>query len=383
MTSLPMRVLQFGKFYPPDVGGIERVMFDLAEGLNARGVACDVLCSNSARKLIDERVGGYRVVRTASYGTVLSTSITPQLAAKLREMQGGYDIIHVHLHDPMANLSLFTARPRSRVVLHWHNDIVRQKTLAKLYLPLQSWMLRRADAIITTSPNYIKGSAYLRRFEAKCHVVPVGVDKSRLGVSAATVAAIRERYGGRKIVFSIGRLSPYKGYKYLIDAAGYLGNDYAIVIAGTGPLADALARQVARAGLGARVHLIGWVRDEDLGSYYEASDIFCLSSVSRNEGFGLVQIEAMLFEKPVVSADVPGSGVAWANLNGETGLVVPPEDGRALADAIQRISSDRGLYSKFAEAGYRRATEVFTKDRMLAATMAVYERVLRAGGAQA
>jgi len=376
-----MRVLQFGKFYPPDVGGIERVIFDLTEGLNARGIPCDVLCSNSTSRFVDERVGTYRVVRTKSYATLSSTSITPQLTAKLREMQAGYDIIHVHLPDPMANLALFLARPRARLVLHWHNDIVRQKSLLRLYLPLQQWMLVRADAIITTSPNYIKGSAYLARHEAKCHVVPIGVDKRRLGASAATVQAIRDRYRGRRIVFSIGRLSPYKGYKYLIDAASHLGDAYAVLIAGTGPLEHALSHQIAQAGLAGRVSLVGKVKDQDLGSYYEASDVFCLSSISRNEGFGLVQVEAMLFGKPVVSTDVEGSGVTWANLDGETGLVVRPEDSRALATAIERICSDRGLYDRLGAAGYRRATEVFTQDRMLAATTAVYDLVLAKGGA--
>jgi rhamnosyl/mannosyltransferase len=384
MTETRLRVLQFGKFYPPDVGGIERVMFDLTEDLNARGVRCDVLCSNSRCVEVDERVGAYRVVRTKSYGTWLSTSITPALAARLRRMQAGYDIIHVHLPDPMANLALLVARPRARVVLHWHNDIVRQKSLLRLYLPLQSWMLQRADAIVVTSPNYIKGSAYLGPYEDKCHVVPIGVDKERLAASPAMVAAIRDRFRGKRMVFSIGRLSHYKGYEYLIDAAGHLGQDYAVVIAGTGPLKHALSRRIARAGLGDRVFLVGRVADEDVGAYYEASDVFCLSSVSRNEGFGLVQVEAMLFRKPVVSTAIEGSGVTWANLDGETGLVVPPQDAKARAAAIERISSDPALYDKFAAAGYRRATEVFTKDRMLAATLAVYERVLgRRGGDEA
>jgi rhamnosyl/mannosyltransferase len=371
-----MRVLQFGKFYPPDLGGIERVMFDITEGLNERGIRCDVLCSNSENRCLEETIGKYRVTRTSSHGTYFSTSISPQMAFKLRERQGDYDIIHVHVPDPTATLALFAVRPRSRVILHWHNDIVRQRFLLKLFLPFQKWMTRRADAIITTSPNYIVGSPFLAHHRAKCHVVPIGVDKSSFKVSDQTASEIRKRYGDRRIVFTVGRLSKYKGYQYLIRAARLLSDQYVVLIGGTGPLEADLAVQVQREGLGGKVFLLGKIDHEDLGSYYEACDLFCLSSITRNEGFGLVQLEAMLFKKPVVSTNIRGSGVTWANLNGETGLVVEPADPTALAKAIERICSDRDLYNRLARVGFDRTTREFSKEKMLSAVIGLYETVL-------
>ena len=371
-----MRVLQFGKFYPPHVGGIERVIFDLTEGLNARGLSCDVLCSNKCRRYSEEDERGYRVMRTKSHAILFSASISPQLASKLREVQARYDVIHVHLPDPMANLALFLARPRARVVLHWHNDVVRQRVLLRFYLPLQEWMLRRADAIIATSPNYIKGSPYLSRHEGKCRVVPVGVDGSRLVPDQAAVAEIRERFKGKKIVFTIGRLSRYKGYDYLIDAARLLGEDYVVLIAGLGPEERRLKRQIAEQGLGGKVVMLGHLPQDRIASYYQACDVFCLSSVSRNEGFGLVQIEAMLFGKPVVSTAIEGSGVTWANIDGETGLVVEPRNPGALAEAIDRICSDPDLYSRLGSGGMKRASEQFTLERMISGTIEVYESVV-------
>jgi rhamnosyl/mannosyltransferase len=377
-----MRVLQFGKFYPPYIGGIEKVMYDVTVGLNSRGIHCDVLCSNTARQYVEEDAGDYRIIRTASYGVFLSVSITPQILRKFREIQEHYDIIHMHLPNPVASMALLLARPRSKVVLHWHNDIIRQKFMLKFYRPLQAWMLRRADAIIATSPNYIEGSPYLADHRDKCYVVPIGVDKARLRASPGIVAGIRKRFAGKHIVFSIGRLTPYKGYRYLIDAAKYLDDDFVILIAGSGPLRTELSRQIAAQGLGGKVHLLGPVDYDDVGSYYEASDVYCLSSISRNEGFGIVQLEAMLFRKPVVSTAIEGSGVTWANLDGETGLVVPSEDARALAGAIVRICSDRGLAGRLGDNGFRRATEYFTMDRMLTSTLEVYRAVQgqKAGG---
>lgn len=374
-----MKALQFGKFYPPHIGGIETVIFNITEGLNRRGVRCDVLCSNKERRLTEETRNGYRVIRTSSFGVFFSASITPQLVRKLKQIQDDYDVIHVHLPDPMASLALLLTRPSSRIVLHWHNDIIRQKFLLRLYLPIQTWLLKRADAVITTSPNYINGSPYLAPYRHKCHVVPIGVDKSELKVRQETLADIKSRYGGRHIVFSIGRLSHYKGYRYLIEAAAHLGDGYVVLIAGSGPLERDLSKRISDLGLSGRVHLLGTVDSDDVGAYFEASDVYCLSSISRNEGFGIVQVEAMLFRKPVVSTDIPGSGVTWANLDGETGLVVEPANPRALAEAITRICSDRGLYDRLAANGYRRAVEVFTMENMLSATLEVYEEILYGG----
>jgi rhamnosyl/mannosyltransferase len=197
-----------------------------------------------------------------------------------------------------------------------------------------------------------------------------------MSVSAEKVAEIRERFKGKRIVFSIGRFTRYKGYKHLVEAAKHLDDRYVILIAGTGELSEDLSNQITRSGLGSKVHLLGAVKYEDVGSYYEASDIFCLSSVSRNEAFGIVQIEAMLFRKPVVSTNLKGSGVLYANIDGETGLTAQPEDPRALAEAISRLGDDPELYRRLAAGGFKRASEVFTIDNMLNSTVRVYEKAL-------
>ena len=373
-----MKILQFGKFYPPHIGGIEKVMFDLTEGLNRRGVECDVLCSNKEPKYVEELDRGYSVIRTRSYGIYHSVSITPQIISKLRRVQDGYDIIHIHLPDPMAAAALYLGRPKAALVLHWHGDVIRQKLLLPIYRPFQTWMLKRSDAVLATSPNYIEGSSALAPYISKCHVVPIGVDISGIDVSTERVRQIRERFKGKRIVLSIGRLTPYKGYEYLIEAARHLGDDYVILIAGSGELEGLLSRRIRDLGLTGKVHMLGRVMHEDVGSYYEASDVFCLSSVSKNEAFGIVQVEAMLFGKPVVSTNVRGSGIVYANVDGETGLVVEPRDPRALADAIMRICGDQDLYRRLAAGGLKRAGDVFTMDNMLDSTLEVYERVLAA-----
>jgi hypothetical protein len=72
-----------------------------------------------------------------------------------------YDIIHVHHPDPMAALALFCSGYKGRVVLHWHSDILKQKVLLKFYMPLQRWLLKRAEVLVGTTPIYVKESPLL------------------------------------------------------------------------------------------------------------------------------------------------------------------------------------------------------------------------------
>ncbi|MDP3224808.1 MAG: glycosyltransferase, partial [Rubrivivax sp.] len=146
-----MKVLQISKFYPPVMGGIESVAWELTEGLNRAGVRADVLCSNQVPRMSHETAAsGYTITRAASMGMVLSTSIAPVMARVLRQVNAAYDVIHVHMPDPMAALAIWAAQPRGTVVVHWHSDVIRQRKTLKLYEPLQRWLLARADAIVAT-----------------------------------------------------------------------------------------------------------------------------------------------------------------------------------------------------------------------------------------
>ena len=138
-----MKILQVSKFYKPVMGGIERVAWELAEGLGRVGVRSDVLCSNQQRDtVVEHQPAGYDVVRAGSFDIVLSTSMTPAMVRELRRLASQHELIHLHMPDPMAALALFLVRPRVPVVVHWHSDVIRQRKAMKLYEPLQTWLDR-------------------------------------------------------------------------------------------------------------------------------------------------------------------------------------------------------------------------------------------------
>lgn len=374
MTNKTFRVLQLGKFYPI-IGGVEKVMYELTTGLAERGVECDMMaaaCKGSGFvKHIHECA---RLVCNRTWVKVASTMIAPAMITTLRRECRKYDIIHVHHPDPMACLALYLSGYKGKVVLHWHSDIQKQKVLLKGYAPLQDWLLRRADVIVGTSPVYVKESPFLRHVQQKVTYLPIGVDS--LLPDEEKVEAILRKYGGRKIVFSLGRLVEYKGYEHLIQAARYLDDSYVILIGGSGPLRYSLLGEIETYGLTDKVVLLGRVSDEDLPSYYGACKLFCLSSVQKTEAFGIVQIEAMSCGKPVVATKIPQSGVSWVNAHGVSGLNVEPADAEELAGAIRSIAGDEDTYCRFAQQARQRYEEIFTKEKMIDNLVKVYNTLL-------
>lgn len=368
-----MKILQLGKFHPVR-GGVEKVMYDLMTGLSERGVDCDMLCALSQGGPRTIPVNAHaRLIGCRTWAKVAATMISPAMIFSLRRRCGEYDIIHVHHPDPMACLALFLSGYRGKVVLHWHSDIEKQKILLRLYRPLQEWLLGRADLIVGTTPVYTAESPCLARVLHKTACLPIGVDP--VVPDPEKVEALRRKYPGKKIIFSLGRLVAYKGYRYLIEAARYLTDDYVVLIGGSGPLMCELQAEIETRGVEDRVRLLGRIPDGELPAYYGACDVFCLSSVQKTEAFGIVQIEAMSCGKPVVSADIPHSGVSWVNRHGVSGLNVPPKDARALAEAVMAVAGDGRAYAGFAAGAERRYRETFTRGRMIDNVLEIYTRL--------
>ncbi|SEW14496.1 rhamnosyl/mannosyltransferase [Chitinophaga sp. YR573] len=371
-----MRILQLTKHYPPHIGGIETMTYDLTEGLNRAGVVCDVYCANDHNSTEEDEVRGYKVLRAARLAKMLSTSIAPALIKSLWKVRNQYDIIHVHFPDPMSALAIYLTRPKAKIVIHWHSDIIKQKMVLKVYLPLQNWILKRADAIIGTTSKYINESWQLKKVVNKTTPIPIGIRPGSLVVNDADVQMIREKYVGKRIVFSLGRLIYYKGFEYLIEAAQYLPDDVVVLIGGAGELELKLAGMVERLGLANKIVLLGPISHQLVGAYFKACDVFCLPSVERSEAFGIVLLEAMSFGKPIVAADIPGSGVPWVNHHHVTGLNVPVKDAKALSDGILQILGNRPLYDQFSANAYSRFKELFTDETMVQLCIKLYHDIL-------
>lgn len=370
-----MRVLQIGKFYPI-VGGIEKVMYDIVIGMSQRDdVDCDMLCASKGRQsdvvFIDKNA---KIICTPTWLKMFATMLSPTMVAKLREIKNSYDIIHIHHPDPMAALALWLSGYKGKVVLHWHSDILKQKLTLKLFSPLQEWLIRRADVIVGTSPNYLKESPFLQSNSLKKICIPIGI--STLVPILEKVKEIRQEYAGKKIIFSLGRLVEYKGFEYLIKASEYLPEEYLILIGGSGPLRQKMDELIEVRQLHSKVKLLGRIDDKDLPNYFGACDLYVLSSIWKTEAFGIVQIEAMSCGKPVVATKIKGSGVPWVNEDGVSGINVEPKKPKAIADAILLILSDEDCYMKFSKGARERYETLFQKKIMIDKCADLYKTLI-------
>ncbi|HTK60465.1 MAG TPA: glycosyltransferase family 4 protein [Candidatus Baltobacteraceae bacterium] len=169
---------------------------------------------------------------------------------------------------------------------------------------------------------------------------------------------------GEKIVLSVGRLVPRKGFDRLIRILPELRRtcgDVRLVIAGSGPEEDHLRQDAVRAGVDAYVRFLIAPERMTLASLYRESDVFALAvraSEDDVEGFGIVLLEAALFGLPVVSSRV--GGIPEAVEEETTGLLVDPGSESELAEALKRILCDAGLAKRLGEAGRARVLRAFT-----------------------
>lgn len=367
-----MKILHLGKYYPPYFGGIEKVNYDLVEGLNKMGCSTDVLCFNHQKADSFEKKD-YRIYRASQLFTLKSTPFSYSLFKILRNIHHQYDIIHIHLPNPIGTIALQSISFKGKIVVHWHSDIVKQKVLKVFYAPFQTALLKRADRIIVTSPPYLEGSTDLKKYKNKCEIIPIGIDETELKCDEQFLSSLHETYKDKKIIFSLGRLIYYKGFNYLIEAAKDLPDNYMILIGGTGELYDELWTQIKTNHLESRVKLLGKIPANEIACYFNLCDLYCLPSCEKSEAFGVVQLEAMSFGKPIISTNIPFSGVPWINEHGNTGLVVPPKSSAALSEAIKLILSDQKARENFGLLAHNKFLAEFTAEKMCQRTIQLYE----------
>lgn len=365
-------VLQIGKFYYPVKGGVENHLYLLCNELK-KDYSLEVLVANNRFRGCFEKMEQVRIRRLMNLGTLLSMSFCPTMAFWFRRIKAR--IIHVHLPNPLADLSYLLARPSGKLLVMYHSDIVRQRMLLPFYRPILLALLRRADLIIATSQNYIDSSYILRHFRPKCTVVPLGVDLERFRLTASVrekVKAVQDKFGCPLILF-VGRLVYYKGLEFLIEAMKDIPAH--LLIIGTGPLEKKLKKLRKRNRLEDKITFLHHISDAELPVYYHASEIFVLPSIERSEAFGIVQLEAMACGKPVISTRL-NSGVPFVTLDRETGLVVEPRSGAAISVAANLLLGDKDLRERLGKKGRERVEKMFTKEQVAAQIKELYKRLL-------
>jgi rhamnosyl/mannosyltransferase len=371
-----MKVLQVNKFYPPWIGGIETVVQNIAEGLNDK-IEMSVLVCQPKGKTISETYKGVRVVRAGSLGTYFSMPISFSFFRYFYKMSKEADIVHLHMPFPLGDLACLLLRSKAKIVVWWHSDIVKQKKLMLLYRPIMNALLKRADSIIVATQGHIDGSKYLKPYKGKCKIMPYGIDVSSYIDGKKRRSILTENLhdkSNKKILF-VGRLVYYKGVDILLRAFRDIVHGELFIV-GQGELEDTLKENVKSFGITDKVHFLGTLNDEDLKSAFADCDIFAFPSTANSEAFGLVQLEAMVYGKPVINTSLP-TGVPYVSINNISGITVPPGSVKELHTAMQKLIDDDLLRTKFGKEAYNRVCNVFNITSTLDSVYEEYKNLIK------
>lgn len=372
-----MKILQLGKAFPPikRLGGVEKVMEYFYYGLNEFGIRCDVLGSNdNFSSKIDNYSEKGLVFREPLFFKAKSTFFSFSLILKLWKIQDNYDVIHVHLPDPMSLIALFITRPKSKIVVHWHSNILKQKYLYLLVSYFEKWVLKRSDIILCTSPKYYINNSTLEPFEDKVSFLVIGLSKKEMPINNDLYKAINEKEESNKIIY-VGRFVYYKGIEYLINAMSLVESNCVLYLIGSGVLENKLKDLVKRLNIDNKVVFLGELDDKEKFTYIKNSKILLLPSIYKTEAYGIVQVEAMAFGVPVISTKIEGSGVDWVNKDGVSGLTILPENSLQIAKAVDKILLDSELHDKLSKGAKARFNSLFTREIMINELVSKYKKI--------
>lgn len=263
-----------------------------------------------------------------------------RVRALVHELQP--DLLHaLHLtsYGFLGGLSGF----QPSIVSVWGTDVLEAPDISPLHRWITRHALARAGAVTATGLRLAEATLPHMPRGREVTVIPYGVDLERFQPRARAP-------GDPLVVGTMSRLSPEKGIEHLLRAMALLRDERVALdlrIAGDGPSRASLERLAEQLRLRGSVRFLGEIAHEDVPEALRQLDIFAMPSTW--EGFGVSALEASAMELPVVASDV--HGIPDVVLHGETGLLVPPADARALASAIARLAGDAALRRALGAAG--------------------------------
>jgi glycosyltransferase involved in cell wall biosynthesis len=341
-----LRIAHLTATFPPYPGGAGNTAYRFAKGQAERGHHVEVFTAEAEGEAPDP--GAAIVHRLDPAIAIGNAPLLPQLA-RLE----GFDVIHVHypfiFGSELTLLSRLSKRRRgAALVVHYKNRLLGSGARGALFETYEHTvapaLIRAADRVLVLSEDHARSVSYLRRAlertPERLIEMPNGVDtvtfspgpdrtgfRGRLGVPEdATVAAF---------VATLDRAHHFKRLDVAIEAlARCRSRELHLLVAGDGELLDGFRSQAREAGVADRVHFLGRIPHAELPDLLRASDLFVLTT-EPPESFGIVLIEALACGLPAVATDYPG--VRAVIDDGETGLLVPPGDSAATAEALDRL----------------------------------------------
>jgi rhamnosyl/mannosyltransferase len=383
-----MKILLVNKAYAPHLGGVETVARQLAAGMRERGHGVRVLCFGN--KDATEKIEGVEIHRVRPMGYVGSAPVGLRFIEEFFELSKWADVLNLHSPNPMGEMALLLSFPSLRgkkIVCTYHGDPQKPQILLMAYDSMLRRFFRRCDVVAISSPplsenSRVLGEVFLRE---KTRVIPLGVrardyenhredemQEARCLLTPLLQHSFKVMYAGRMVY--------YKGVDILLSAMARLkfrgrpakDRPVCAFLVGAGPEERGLRVFMAENGLDSDVLVLPPQPERVYRALFKLADCFVLPSTYPTETYGIVLAEAMASGLPIISTEL-GTGTSWVNLDGETGIVVPPGDAGALSEAIVYLALHEEERKSLAAGALARAGLFLREDAMLDA----YERLFQ------
>ena len=363
------------------ISGSERHLLDLLPALAERGldVAMVVLADGDGATFVEALTARGVEAWAVPAGADLSPVLVARLISNIRRWQP--DLVHTHLihadlHGQVA--ARLAGVPALSSVHSSHLFYVRQPYRSVASVPGR--LAGRTIAISHHVGRMLTGAGIVR--PERLRVVHYGITVDQWTSTPAERAETRRAFGvedGEVVIGIASRLFPEKGHDSLIRAVAMArreGHPLRLMIAGNGELSDELQALAKAEGLAEAATFLGFV--SDVRGFMAGCDVIAFPTTPRfGEGFGLAALEAQAAGRPVVATRVASLPEVVAD--GETGLLVDPDDDRALADGLIRLASEAALRKRMGAGARSRTIRAFSLDAMVDGTLAVYDEVLPSG----
>ncbi|MDP1612684.1 MAG: glycosyltransferase family 4 protein [Sulfuritalea sp.] len=336
-------------------GGQEIRILEESRGLIARGHEVSIACPAHARMTAEAPRFGVPVVALP----IEFKTIAGFRALRSHLASHAPDVVNTHSSADswLTGLACATLGKPPAIVRTRHISAPVSGNFAN------RWLYRQAQGVVTTGASLRRHLLDTLGLDPERVVsVPTGIDTQRFAPTDKTAAkAALDLDPQRTHIGIVATLRSWKGHLFLLDAFAQLQQpDVQLVIVGEGPMREPITEKIAALDLGKRVTLAGQRNDAE--RWLQALDVFCLPSYA-NEGVPQAILQAMLCALPIVTT--PVGAILEAVSDGDTALVVPPQDAAALAAAIARLLDDDALAARLGAAARRVASADFSKDAML------------------
>lgn len=353
-TSIPFRVLHVINSLA--TGGAERLLYELAPRLMARGARLEVLALDSRGDAFSAGLKARGVpARFAAAGPASPYSPAQALAVRRAAAEFKPDLVHAHLSPSLEWCALALGglgrrpKPGRPALVATEHAVANRRMASRLLTAVDRRAYRAYAAVACVSQEAAEAlSAWLGAAAPATRVIPNGVDLVAFGPGAAADPGLLAFKGGRFLIAMTARFIPEKDHETALRALALLPEGYALAFVGDGPTRPRIEALAKELGLGARVAFLG--TRADLPSVLAAADAYLQSSYA--EGFGIAALEAMAAGLPTVAADAGGLGPLVRG----AGLLAAPGDAAGLARALALAAEPEGR-RRLGEACRARAAE--------------------------